>query len=112
MYLMKRRMLSYTTRPSLVALTMVVKLSSSSTMSLASLLTSVPVMPMAIPMSACLRAGASLTPSPGHGDKFTPLLQGLHDAELMFGGDAGVDADLGHDLLQSRRSSGGSVPDR
>ena len=43
---------------------MVAKLSSSKIISLASLLTSVPVMPMAIPISACLRAGASLTPSP------------------------------------------------
>ena len=33
-------------------------------MSAASLETSVPVMPMATPMSAFLRAGASLTPSP------------------------------------------------
>ena len=40
------------------------KLSSVSTMSDASLATSVPVMPMATPMSACLSAGPSLTPSP------------------------------------------------
>ena len=40
------------------------KSSSVSTMSAASLATSVPVMPMATPMSACLSAGASLTPSP------------------------------------------------
>mmetsp|Transcript_30351 Transcript_30351/g.65119 ORF Transcript_30351/g.65119 Transcript_30351/m.65119 type:complete len:267 (-) Transcript_30351:1111-1911(-) len=33
-------------------------------MSAASLATSVPAMPMAIPMDACLRAGASFTPSP------------------------------------------------
>ena len=43
---------------------MVAKLSSASTMSAASLATSVPVTPMATPMSACCRAGASLTPSP------------------------------------------------
>ena len=43
---------------------MVAKLSSVSTMPAASLATSVPVMPMATPMSACFRAGASLTPSP------------------------------------------------
>ncbi len=43
---------------------MVAKLSSVSTISAASLATSVPVMPMATPISACLRAGASLTPSP------------------------------------------------
>ena len=40
------------------------KSSSVRTMSAASLATSVPVMPMATPMSACLSAGASLTPSP------------------------------------------------
>ena len=44
-------------------LTMVAKLSSASTMSAACLATAVPD-PMAIPMSARLRAGASLTPSP------------------------------------------------
>ena len=47
-----------------MAMTMVAKLSSLRTMSAASLATSVPLMPMATPMSACLRAGASLTPSP------------------------------------------------
>mmetsp|Transcript_20295 Transcript_20295/g.44335 ORF Transcript_20295/g.44335 Transcript_20295/m.44335 type:complete len:288 (+) Transcript_20295:1963-2826(+) len=51
-------------RPSDTAATMVEKLSSASTMSLASLATSVPEMPMATPMSASFRAGASFTPSP------------------------------------------------
>ena len=51
-------------RPSRTASTMVVKLSSVSVMSAAPLATSVPVMPMAQPMSAALSAGASLTPSP------------------------------------------------
>mmetsp|Transcript_16293 Transcript_16293/g.46273 ORF Transcript_16293/g.46273 Transcript_16293/m.46273 type:complete len:363 (-) Transcript_16293:1209-2297(-) len=51
-------------RPSSTAPTMVEKLSSARTKSEASLATSVPVMPMAMPMSAILRAGASLTPSP------------------------------------------------
>mmetsp|Transcript_7800 Transcript_7800/g.18223 ORF Transcript_7800/g.18223 Transcript_7800/m.18223 type:complete len:253 (-) Transcript_7800:771-1529(-) len=51
-------------RPSSTAATMVAKLSSASTMSDASLATSVPAMPMATPMAACLSAGASLTPSP------------------------------------------------
>mmetsp|Transcript_7163 Transcript_7163/g.10745 ORF Transcript_7163/g.10745 Transcript_7163/m.10745 type:complete len:285 (-) Transcript_7163:1209-2063(-) len=51
-------------RPSSTALTMVAKLSSARIMSAASLATSVPVMPMATPMAACCRAGASLTPSP------------------------------------------------
>ena len=43
---------------------MVAKLSSASTMSAACLDTSVPVTPIAMPMSAALSAGASLTPSP------------------------------------------------
>ena len=43
---------------------MVAKLSSVRIMTAASLETSVPVMPMATPMSAVLSAGASLTPSP------------------------------------------------
>ena len=51
-------------RPSSTAATMVEKSSSARIMSAASLLTSVPVMPMATPMSARRRAGASLTPSP------------------------------------------------
>ena len=51
-------------RPSSTAATMVAKLSSASTMSAASLETSVPVIPMATPMSAVFNAGASLTPSP------------------------------------------------
>mmetsp|Transcript_152256 Transcript_152256/g.270152 ORF Transcript_152256/g.270152 Transcript_152256/m.270152 type:complete len:258 (+) Transcript_152256:924-1697(+) len=50
--------------PSSTAETMVEKLSSARTMSDASLATSVPVMPIAMPMSACFSAGASLTPSP------------------------------------------------
>ena len=56
--------LSYTRRPSLTALAMVAKLSSVSTISAASLVTSVPLIPMAIPTSACFSAGASFTPSP------------------------------------------------
>ena len=51
-------------RPCLTASTMVAKLSSVSVMSAAPLATSVPVMPMAQPMSAALSAGASFTPSP------------------------------------------------
>mmetsp|Transcript_120295 Transcript_120295/g.285840 ORF Transcript_120295/g.285840 Transcript_120295/m.285840 type:complete len:212 (+) Transcript_120295:966-1601(+) len=51
-------------RPSSIANTMVEKLSSMSTRSLAFWVTAVPVMPMATPTSAFLKAGASLTPSP------------------------------------------------
>jgi len=50
-------------RPSSTAATMEVKLSSARTMSEADLATAVPD-PIAIPISAFLRAGASLTPSP------------------------------------------------
>ena len=50
--------------PSSMALTMVAKLSSAMTISEASLVTSVPVLPMATPISAAVRAGASFTPSP------------------------------------------------
>ena len=51
-------------RPSSTAATIDAKLSSVSVISAASLVTSVPVMPIAMPMSAFLSAGASLTPSP------------------------------------------------
>ncbi len=51
-------------RPSSDAATMVAKLSSKMTISAASFETSVPVMLIATPISACLSAGASLTPSP------------------------------------------------
>ena len=51
-------------RPSSTAATIDAKLSSASTMSAACLETSVPVMPMATPISANLSAGASFTPSP------------------------------------------------
>ena len=57
-------MLSKMPRPSSTAATIDAKLSSVSVMAAASLVTSVPVMPMATPMSAFLSAGASLTPSP------------------------------------------------
>ena len=48
----------------LVALTMVAKLSSARIMSAAPFATSVPVMPIAMPILAFLSAGASFTPSP------------------------------------------------
>ena len=56
--------LSYITLPSFIALTMVAKLSSVRIISLASLLTSVPVMPIASPISALFKEGASFMPSP------------------------------------------------
>ncbi len=53
--------------------------------------TSVPVMPMAIPMSARFSAGASLTPSPSlpQTDPYPEAL-GLHDLQLLFRGNTGV----------------------
>jgi hypothetical protein len=51
-------------RPSSMARSMEAKLSSASTISAASLVASVPLMPMATPTSARLSAGASFTPSP------------------------------------------------
>jgi hypothetical protein len=64
MYVVNFLMLSYTARPSSMAATMEAKLSSSKMMSAASRATSVPLLPIATPMSASLSAGASLTPSP------------------------------------------------
>mmetsp|Transcript_8630 Transcript_8630/g.14645 ORF Transcript_8630/g.14645 Transcript_8630/m.14645 type:complete len:278 (-) Transcript_8630:1160-1993(-) len=58
------RMLSYTQRPHITALTMLLKLSSIRTMSDASFATSVPHMPMDRPTLAVRSAGASFVPSP------------------------------------------------
>mmetsp|Transcript_20664 Transcript_20664/g.58841 ORF Transcript_20664/g.58841 Transcript_20664/m.58841 type:complete len:268 (+) Transcript_20664:73-876(+) len=58
------RRLSQTTRPSRTAETMVAKLSSARIISDASRATSVPSLPMATPMLAAFKAGASFTPSP------------------------------------------------
>ena len=63
-YVMNFLIFSYTVLPSSTALTIVAKLSSSRTISDASFATSVPEIPIAIPISAFLSAGASLTPSP------------------------------------------------
>ena len=57
-------MLSKMPRPSRTAETMVEKLSSARIIFADSFVTSVPVMPIATPISADLTAGASLTPSP------------------------------------------------
>ena len=63
-YRMAFFMLLYTVLPLATALTIVAKLSSASIMEAASLETSVPVIPIATPMSDFFNAGASLTPSP------------------------------------------------
>ena len=57
-------MLSKMMRPWRTAATIVAKLSSARIIFAASFVTSVPVIPMATPMSADFNAGASLTPSP------------------------------------------------
>jgi hypothetical protein len=44
---------------------------------------------MAMPMSACLRAGASLTPVAGHCHHLAARLQGAHQAQLLLGFDTG-----------------------
>ena len=72
---------------------MVAKLSSVRVMSAAPLATSVPVMPMAQPMSAAFRAGASFTPSPVMADYLPFALPGLHDPNFVFRGDAGAYGD-------------------
>ena len=61
---MNLRIFSKTVRPSSIAFTMLAKLSSNKIMSAASLATSVPDIPIAIPISAIFSAGASFTPSP------------------------------------------------
>src|SRR5215213_950692 len=80
-------------RPSRTAPTMVAKLSSVRIIVAASLVTSVPVMPIATPMSALRRAGASLTPSPVI-PTTSPRPCSAHDADLVLGGDAGDHADV------------------
>ena len=76
----------YTLRPLATALMMVAKLSSARIMEAASLDTSVPVIPMATPMSAFLRAGASLTPSPVM-DTILPRLCHASTIRILFSGD-------------------------
>mmetsp|Transcript_22832 Transcript_22832/g.54593 ORF Transcript_22832/g.54593 Transcript_22832/m.54593 type:complete len:200 (+) Transcript_22832:1012-1611(+) len=66
---------------------MVAKLSSASTILAASLETSVPVIPIATPMFAALRAGASLTPSPVM-DTVWPRRWSDLTMRILFSGDA------------------------
>ena len=78
-------MLSKMPRPSRTAATIVAKLSSARIIFAASLVTSVPVMPIAIPMSADFSAGASLTPSPVIATTVAVGLQRIDDAQLVAG---------------------------
>ena len=72
-------------RPSRTASTMVAKLSSAKIMLAASSVTSVPVSPMAIPMSADFSAGASLTPSPVMATIFPSACSASMICSLCFG---------------------------
>jgi len=80
-------------RPSSTAATIDAKLSSRSVIAAASLATSVPVMPMATPMSARLSAGRVVHAVAGHGYDVPAALQGRNDAELVGGRHACVDVD-------------------
>ncbi|KAK2961258.1 hypothetical protein BLNAU_3704 [Blattamonas nauphoetae] len=63
-YVIERLSELYTIRPCSTAVTIVAKLSSKRIILLASLATSVPLIPIAIPTCACFSAGESFTPSP------------------------------------------------
>ena len=76
----------YTLRPLATAFIIVAKLSSESIIDAASLDTSVPVMPIATPMSAFFSAGASLTPSPVM-DTILPFLCQASTIRILFSGD-------------------------
>src|SRR4029453_19396968 len=97
-------------RPCSTATTSVAKLSSVMTMSAASLATSVPLMPIATPMSAFRKAGASFTPVAGHGDDLSLALQRLDDSQLVFRRDAGEDGGAGGDSSPARTIQRGKVP--
>ena len=79
--------LAYTPRPCSTALMMLAKLSSSRIMVAASRATSVPLRPMATPMSAFLSAGASFTPSPVTATIWPEALERAHDLHLVLGRD-------------------------
>ena len=76
----------YTLRPFATALMIVAKLSSDRIMSAASLDTSVPVIPIATPMSAFFNAGASFTPSPVM-ETILPLRCHASTIRILFSGD-------------------------
>ena len=125
-------------RPPSTAVTIVAKLSSVRIMTAASLETSVPVMPMATPMSARFSAGASLTPSPviattlplrlsrstrrtlssGATRATTPISSSCatsslvaHRGELGAGERAALDAELARDRGGGRGVVAGDHPD-
>ena len=79
-------MLSYMPLPSLTASTMVAKLSSVKVISAALLATSVPVIPIAQPISAAFKAGASFTPSPVM-DTTLPFFCHAFTMRILFSGE-------------------------
>ena len=88
---------------------MVAKLSSRRIIALASFATSVPVTPMATPMSARFSAGASLTPSPVIATNCPAVLERRDDLELLLGGDPRVDSDVAHPLLERLQRQRGKL---
>ena len=95
-------MLLKTVRPSLTAAVIEAKLSSASTISAASFATSVPLIPMATPMSAFLSGGRIVDPVAGHRHDLLVRLDRLHEAELVLGARAGEYVDVADPLLQRR----------
>ena len=79
-------MFAYTVRPFATALIIVAKLSSERIIEAASLDTSVPVIPMATPISACFKAGASFTPSPVI-DTILPFFCHASTIRILFSGE-------------------------
>ena len=95
----------YTLRPLATAFIIVAKLSSESIIDAASLDTSVPVMPIATPMSAFFSAGASLTPSPVM-DTILPFLCQASTIRILFSGDTLAYTDILLTLSSSSLDSG------
>ena len=83
-------------RPSRTARTIEPKSSSSSTSEADSRATSVPRMPIAMPMCAALSAGASLTPSPVMATTSPAALNACTRRSFCSGRDAREDADPAH----------------
>ena len=104
--------LSNTWRPSSTAASMLAKSSSVSTTSAASRAAAVPDSPMATPMSACLSAGASLTPSPVIATTSPRRLERAHEPQLVLGGDAREHGRLRRGVLELGRRRGRRARDR
>ncbi len=87
--------------PHITALTIESKLSSSKIIAEASLATYVPLIPIANPTSAFLRAGASLVPSPVTATTFPLSLSPVTRAYLSYGRDRAKTNKLGYILSNS-----------